>query len=78
VLLFVDAWFDITTSANRNQFLEALTLALLVEIPAALFSLFLARRVSQQIIERAHLLPSRASFRRRRPNRQETTEEPLG
>jgi hypothetical protein len=42
VLLFVDAWFDVTTSSGRAQFLEALVLALLVEIPAALFSLYLA------------------------------------
>jgi len=55
VLLFVDAWFDVTTSANRSQFLEALTLALLVEIPAALFSLYLARTINRRILERAHI-----------------------
>ena len=54
-LLFVDAWFDITTSGSRAAALEALVLALLVEIPAALFSLFLARRVSRQVLELAHL-----------------------
>lgn len=55
VLLFVDAWFDITTSANRSQFFEALVLALLVEIPAALFSLYLARSVNRRVLELAHV-----------------------
>ena len=55
VLLFVDAWFDITTSANRAQFFEALVLALLVEIPAALFSLYLARSVNRRVLELAHV-----------------------
>jgi hypothetical protein len=53
VLLFVDAWFDVTTSANRSQFVEALVLALLVEIPSAIFSLYLARSVNRRILERA-------------------------
>jgi len=55
VLLFVDAWFDITTSANRSQFFEALALALLVEIPAAIFSLYLARSVNRRVLELAHV-----------------------
>jgi hypothetical protein len=54
-LLFVDAWFDITTSGSRGAALEAIVLALLVEIPAALFSLHLARRVNRQVLELAHL-----------------------
>jgi hypothetical protein len=54
-LLFVDAWFDITTSGSRAAALEALLLALLVEIPAALFSLHMARRVNRQVLELAHL-----------------------
>jgi len=53
VLLFVDAWYDVTTSADRSQFLEALVLALLVEIPSAIFSLYLARSVNRRILERA-------------------------
>jgi hypothetical protein len=56
-LLFVDAWFDVTTSGSRNAALEALLLALLVEIPAALFSLHLARRVNREVLELAHLDP---------------------
>ena len=55
VLLFVDAWFDITTSANRSQFFEALALALLVEIPAAIFSLYLARSVHRRVLDLAHV-----------------------
>ena len=38
VLLLVDAWFDVTTSSGRSQFLEAVLLAVLVEVPSALFS----------------------------------------
>jgi hypothetical protein len=54
-LLFVDAWFDMTTSGSHRQFFEAFVLAVLVEIPAALFSLYLARQVSRQVLELAHL-----------------------
>jgi hypothetical protein len=54
-LLFVDAWFDITTSGNRSQFLEAVILAALVEIPAAIFTLYLARSVNRRVIEAAGL-----------------------
>jgi hypothetical protein len=56
-LLFVDAWFDITTSGSREAALEALLLALLVEIPAAIFSIHMARRVNRQVLELAHLDP---------------------
>jgi len=54
-LLLVDAWFDVTTSSGRGATLEALLLAGLAEIPAALFSLYLARRVSRQVLHLAHL-----------------------
>lgn len=63
VLLFVDAWFDITTSANRNQFFEAVLLAVLVEIPSALFSLYLAYRVNHRMMTLAHLDRARAPNR---------------
>jgi hypothetical protein len=63
VLLFVDAWFDITTSANRDQFFEAVLLALLVEIPSALFSLYLAYRVNRRMLALAHLDRARAPNR---------------
>jgi hypothetical protein len=54
-LLFVDAWFDITTSDGRDALIEALLLAACVEIPAALFSLHVARRVNRRVLELAHL-----------------------
>ncbi len=48
-LLIVDAWFDITTASSRSQFFEALLLAALFEVPAAVFSLYLARQVNRRI-----------------------------
>jgi hypothetical protein len=52
-LLIIDAWFDMTTSASRTQFLEAFVLAILVEIPAAVFSLYVARQVNRSVLELA-------------------------
>jgi hypothetical protein len=52
-LLIVDAWFDITTSSGRTQVLEALVLAAFIELPAAIFSLYLARQVNRRVIELA-------------------------
>jgi hypothetical protein len=52
-LLVVDAWFDITTSATRGDTANALLLALFLELPAAAFSLYVARRVSHRVIELA-------------------------
>ncbi|MBV8297702.1 MAG: hypothetical protein JO085_12760 [Acidimicrobiia bacterium] len=57
-LLVVDAWFDITTSDGRGQLIEAILLAALIEIPAAIFSLRMARRVEHRVFEQAGLLPS--------------------
>jgi hypothetical protein len=54
-LLFVDAWFDMTTSGNRNQFLQAFVLAILIEIPSAIFSLYLAYQVNRRVNELARL-----------------------
>jgi uncharacterized membrane protein len=45
-LLLVDAWFDVMTAGGRKATATALLMALVVEIPAALFSLWLARRVN--------------------------------
>ena len=70
VLLFVDAWFDVTTSGNRAQVAEALLLAALVEIPAALFSLYLARSVNLRILQRAKLEPGPMQPTRRSRRRQ--------
>ncbi len=55
VLLFVDAWFDVVTSGHRSQFLQAVALAVLVEIPSAIFTLYLAHRVSRRILELANV-----------------------
>ena len=52
-LLLVDAWFDVITAGGRTATFEALLMALLVEIPAALFSLFLARQVNRHVDELA-------------------------
>jgi hypothetical protein len=70
-LLIVDAWFDITTSGSHAAAFEALLLALFVEIPAAVFSIFLARRVGRQVLELAHLesVPTRGSVSARRGRR---------
>jgi hypothetical protein len=54
-LLFVDAWSDVTTSNGRAATFQAILLAICVEIPAALFSLHLARRVNRQVLHLAHL-----------------------
>ena len=52
-LLVADAWFDITTSATAADATQALILALLVELPAAAFSLYVAHRVGRRVRERA-------------------------
>jgi hypothetical protein len=54
-LLIVDAWFDVTTASSRPAFWEAVALALLVEIPAAVFSIYLAHSVSRRVLEAAGL-----------------------
>jgi len=54
-LLVVDAWFDITTSTSGKAAAEALTLALVVELPAAAFSLYVAHRVGRRVRELAHI-----------------------
>jgi hypothetical protein len=48
-LLVVDAWFDVMTAGGGRSTLEALVMALFVEIPAALFSLLLARQVNRHV-----------------------------
>ena len=53
-LLVADAWFDITTSATATAATQALMLALLVELPAAAFSLYVAYRVGRRVRELAH------------------------
>ena len=45
-LLVVDAWFDVMTSSGRAATATAVLMALCIELPAAVFSLWLARRVN--------------------------------
>jgi len=52
-LLVADAWFDVTTSTTAQAATQALILALLVELPAAAFSLYVAHRVGRRVRERA-------------------------
>ena len=54
-LLVVDAWFDITTSTSVTAAVEALILALVVELPAAAFTLYVAHKVGQRVRKLAHL-----------------------
>ena len=46
-LLVADAWFDVTTSATATAAVQALILALAVELPAAAFSPYVAHRVGR-------------------------------
>lgn len=48
-LLLVDAWFDVTTSRGRSERLQALAAALLLEIPIALLTLWIAARSQQRM-----------------------------
>ena len=52
-LLLVDAWFDVMTSGTRKATFQAILLALFLEIPAALFSLYLARQVNRHVEQMA-------------------------
>src|SRR5262249_457492 len=40
-LLFVDAWFDILTASSRSELITAILEAALVELPVAVFCVFL-------------------------------------
>jgi hypothetical protein len=48
-LLVVDAWFDVMTSPGGHDLLVSTLLALLVELPLAVFSLVLAGRAQVEI-----------------------------
>jgi hypothetical protein len=53
-LLVADAWFDVTTSTTAADATQALILALLVELPAAAFSLYVAHRVVRRVRKLVH------------------------
>jgi hypothetical protein len=46
-LLIVDAWFDVMTAGRGSSIIEALLMAVCIEIPAAVLSVWLARRVNR-------------------------------
>jgi hypothetical protein len=48
-LLFVDAWFDILTASSRSELVTATVEAAVVELPIAVFCLFLARSVERRL-----------------------------
>ncbi len=54
-LLIVDAWFDITTAPTTGDLVQAVLLATFAEIPAALASLYLVRRVDKIISAQLHV-----------------------
>ncbi len=54
-LLIVDAWFDITTAGGRGATAEALLLAGVFEIPAAIFSMYVAYWVARQELRLTNL-----------------------
>jgi hypothetical protein len=54
-LLIVDAWFDITTAGGRGATAEAILLAAVFEIPAAIFSIYVAYWVARHELRLAHL-----------------------
>jgi len=43
-LLLVDSWFDVTMSGSKSQELEAILLAICVELPLAAVALYIAYR----------------------------------
>ena len=45
VVLLIDAWFDVMSASNSDDFITALSLALCVELPLAAFCLWVAARV---------------------------------
>ena len=48
-LLFCDAWFDIVLASGRDEQVEAVLEAALVEIPLAIFLVLLARHYEQAV-----------------------------
>ena len=69
-LLVVDAWFDIMTSRPGAAQMEALFLAVFVELPTAFLALYLSRRVEQVIDQTlARARGSRSMLQARLPRR---------
>jgi hypothetical protein len=49
VLLFTDAWFDIVLAHGAGERLEAIALALVAEVPLALFCLWIAMNAERAV-----------------------------
>lgn len=47
VLLVVDAWFDVTTASPGWPFVEAVLMAIFVELPTAALAFYISRRVER-------------------------------
>lgn len=70
VVLIIDAWFDVMSAPDTADFVRALVLALCVEIPLAVFCLWVAVRVEHERRRRSELMVAtvrRLTGRRRRP-----------
>jgi hypothetical protein len=65
-LLFVDAWFDVLTSSTRAEFLFAIGEAVVVELPAAVLCLLLARAAERRLRTASDGPPDSAPLRFRR------------
>lgn len=50
-LLIVDAWFDVTTAGSGWPLIQAVTLAVLVELPTAGLAIYISRRVERLTAE---------------------------
>jgi hypothetical protein len=61
-LLVTDAWFDIVLESHADELRQSIILALVAELPLALFCFWIARRTEQflaQVVERSlHLAPA--------------------
>ena len=69
-LLIVDAWFDVMSAPDTTQFLIALAMAVLVELPLACFCLWIAGRVDFERRRRSEILTALVRrFEARRKNR---------
>ena len=61
-LLVCDAWFDITTSRGTDERLQAIALAIVVELPLAAVCFWIARNIERVMADaRPHL--QRLGFR---------------
>src|SRR5436305_3219809 len=60
VMLLIDAWFDVTTSASGFELVTSLTEALLFELPLALLCLLLARDADRVLASELRMIVRRS------------------